>query len=216
MIVKQMLVGDMAVFCYIIGCEKTSVAMVVDPAGDEETIVDEAKAAGLDIKFIFNSHGHADHTCGNARMKELTGAQIVMHEVDDSLFNGAEGAEMSRSWGFRPSPPADITLSDEEYFMVGEQKINIIHTPGHSPGGLCLLAENQVFTGDTIFVGSGGRTDIQGANLNHLLESIKKLISLPEETIVWPGHDYGPTPSSTIAKERTWNMYVLEFGLLDD
>ena len=91
----------------------------------------------------------------------------------------------------------------------------MIHTPGHTPGGLCLLGDGNLFTGDTLFVGSGGRTDLPGANLQTMLQSIKKLMALPDETIVWPGHHYGDTPTSTIGREKKTNVYVVEFDLLN-
>lgn len=216
MIVQQLTVGHMAVFCYIIGCETTQEALVVDPAGDEEYIVDELKKAGLTLKYIVNSHGHPDHSCGNARMKELTGAAIVMHGDDDDLFNSPDGQAMARMWGFAPSPPADIRLDGQTPLTVGRVLLDVLHTPGHSPGGICLLAEGNLFTGDTLFVGSGGRTDLPGASLPTMLDSIKRLMSLPDETVVWPGHDYGDTPTSTIGRERKTNVYVIEFGLLDE
>lgn len=214
MIIKQITVGQMAVFCYLIGCEKTRQALVIDPAGDEEIVASAAREAGLEIVYIVNSHGHPDHSCGNARMKELTGAQLVMHAADDDLFNSQEGSRLARMWGFTPSPPADIRLDGEKTFTVGELDLEIIHTPGHTPGGICLLADGNLFTGDTLFVGSGGRTDLPGASLPTMLESIKKLMELPDDTTVWPGHHYGPTPTSTIGHEKKTNVYVLEFDLL--
>ena len=216
MILKQLLVGQMAVFCYLIGCETTKEALVIDPAGDEDYIVDQAERAGLEIKYIFNTHGHPDHACGNARMKELTGAPIIMHAADDDMFNSPEGRDIFRMWGFQPSPRADIRIEKEEAFQVGRVKLDLIHTPGHSPGGLCLLSDGNLFTGDTLFVGSGGRTDLPGASLSLMLESIKRLMTLPDETIVWPGHDYGDTPTSTIGREKKTNVYVIEFDLLEE
>lgn len=216
MIIKQLTVGHMAVFCYLIGCEATGEALVIDPAGDERRVAAEAAKAGLDIKYIFNSHGHPDHSCGNALMKELTGAAVVMHAADDDLFNSPEGAQMARMWGFAPSPPADIRLENQTDFTVGRVTLDLIHTPGHTPGGICLLAEGNLFTGDTLFVGSGGRTDLPGASLPTMLQSIRKLMALPDETVVWPGHDYGDVPMSTIGREKKTNVYVVEFDLLSD
>ena len=215
MIIHQMVVGHMAVFCYLIGCKQTGEALVIDPAGDEEKVVKQAADLGLTIKYIFNSHGHPDHTCGNARMKELTGAEIVMHAADDEMFNGPEGVRMALQWGFKPSPPADVKIQGDEQLKVGRLTLDLIHTPGHSPGGICLMARGNLFTGDTVFVGSGGRTDLPGCSLEQLLDSIKKLMSLPDETIIWPGHHYGDTPTSTVGREKKTNVYVLEFDLLD-
>ncbi len=214
MIIRQLTVGEMAVFCYILGCEKTGRALVVDPAGHEENVVDEINRTGLTLDYIFNSHGHPDHSCGNAKIKELTGARIVLHQADDDLFNSKEGQQMARAWGFRPSPPADIRLGGDTILRVGGLDFQVLHTPGHTPGGLCLLHSGNLFTGDTLFVGSGGRTDLPGASLDQLLRSISRLMTLPDETIVWPGHDYGDTPTSTIGREKKTNVYVTEFDLL--
>ncbi|MBW2061070.1 MAG: MBL fold metallo-hydrolase [Deltaproteobacteria bacterium] len=216
MIVTQILVGQFAVFCYLIGCEATHEALVIDPAGDEDRIKDAAQEAGLNIKYIFNTHGHPDHTCGNARMKEITGAAIVMHALDDDIFNIKGNARMASVWGLAQSPPADIRLDQEKTFRVGQVNLEIIHTPGHTPGGLCLLGEGQLFTGDTLFVGSGGRTDLPYGSLSALLDSIKKLMALPDDTVIWPGHDYGDVPTSTIGREKKTNVYVVEFDLLEE
>lgn len=215
MIIKQMTVGHMAVCCYLIGCPQTKEALVIDPAGDEEQVVAVAEEAGLTIKYIFNTHGHPDHTCGNLRMKQLTGAPIVLHAADDDIFNSRDGVLMARSWGFTPSPPADIRLEDQKTFTVGQVTLDLLYTPGHTPGGICLKGHGHLFTGDTLFVGSIGRTDLPGASLPVMLESLKFLMTLPEETIVCPGHDYGDRPTSTIGRERKTNVYVLEFDLLE-
>ncbi|MBN2124335.1 MAG: MBL fold metallo-hydrolase [Deltaproteobacteria bacterium] len=207
--VEQMRVGFMAVFCYIVACEKTAEALVIDPAGDEERILARIEEKGLSLKYIVNTHGHGDHTCGNARMKELAGAPIVMHEQDDALFNSPEGQEMSRMWGFTPSPPADLHVNDGDSIRVGEVGLEVIHTPGHSPGGICLLSDGNLFTGDTLFVGSIGRTDLPGASIHQFMKAIKeRLLTLPRETVVWPGHDYGESPSSTIGIEMATNPWL--------
>ena len=199
----------MAVFCYLIWCNRTKEALVIDPAGDEDRVVGYIEKKGLHLKYIVNTHGHGDHTCGNARVKELTGAKIVMHRLDDELFNSPEGQKMARAWGFAISPKADIHVDEGDEIRVGDVALKVIHTPGHSPGGICLLNDGHVFTGDTLFVGSIGRTDLPGSSLNQFMQAIKeKLMTLPRETIVWPGHDYGDKPSSTIGTERVTNPWL--------
>lgn len=206
---EQLRVGFMAVFCYLIWCDRTQEALVIDPAGDEDRVVEHIRNKGLHLKYIVNTHGHGDHTCGNARVKELTGAEIVMHRLDDELFNSPEGQKMARAWGFAISPKADIHVDEGDEIRVGDVALNVIHTPGHSPGGICLLNDGHVFTGDTLFVGSIGRTDLPGSSLNQFMQAIKeKLMTLPRETIVWPGHDYGDKPSSTIGIERVTNPWL--------
>ena len=193
MIVRQLRVGTMEVFTYILGCEATREAVVIDPGGEVERIIEEARREGLQIRYIFNTHGHWDHTMGNDRLKMHTGASIVRHEQE-------------------PGPEVDILLVDEKPFQVGEIVFRVLHTPGHTPGGVCLYAEGQLFTGDTLFVGDSGRTDLPGGHRPTLGASIRRLMELPDETIVWPGHDYGPTASSNIGWEKRHNVNAREYG----
>ncbi|MBW2265861.1 MAG: MBL fold metallo-hydrolase [Deltaproteobacteria bacterium] len=209
MIIEQIKVGFMDVFCYILGCEATHKALLIDPAGNEEEIVDRANSLGLTIEAIVNTHGHPDHTCGNTRIVELTGAKIYMHVLDDQFFNTPEGQSMGRQMGFAPSPPADVVVNDGDTIVVGEEILTVLHTPGHTHGGICLYTGNNLFTGDTLFVGAVGRTDFPGGSMEVMLRSIKdKILSLPDDTIIWPGHDYGGSPSSTVAQEKQFNPYL--------
>ena len=198
MIVKQIPVGSWEVFSYLIGDEKTREALVIDPGGDADLIVAEAEKENLNIKYIFNTHHHGDHTFGNGTLKKLTGAKIVIHELEDRFLKG--------------DSKADIRLKDEKTFQLGEITFRIFHTPGHSPGGICLYADGQLFTGDTLFVGDSGRTDLAGGHRLTLGASIRRLMELPDDTIIWPGHDYGPTPSSTIGHEKRTNINAREYG----
>lgn len=186
-------------FCYLVACEKTRQAVVIDPASNAKRIFAEAERQGLKIIYIVNSHGHADHTAGNAELKRLTGARIIIHALD------AAGA-----------PQADIRLSAEADLQVGALNLRVLHTPGHTPGGICLYADGHLFTGDTLFVGDSGRTDLPGGHRPTLAASIRRLMELPDDTIVWPGHDYGPTPSSTLAWEKRHNVNAREYGYFVD
>ncbi len=215
MIIEQLKVGFMDVFCYILGCEQTSKGLLIDPAGDEERILETAQSLGLTIESIVNTHGHPDHSCGNRKIKEQTGAKIFMHADDDRLFNATEGGSMAIQMGFSPSPPADVLVQDGDTIAVGQRELTVLHTPGHSPGGICLYTGNNLFTGDTLFVGAVGRTDLPGGSLEVLLKSIKeRILPLPDDTIVWPGHDYGGSPTSTIAEEKKHNIYITDFQLV--
>lgn len=214
MILKQMKVGSMDVFSYILGCEETRKGLVIDPAGEEDRILEAAQAWGLTIESVVNTHGHADHTCGNRKIVERTGARIFMHALDDRLFNTPEGHTMALQMGLAPSPSADVLVNDGDTIPFGKSKLSVLHTPGHSPGGVCLRVENNLFTGDTLFIGAIGRTDLPGGSLTILLKSVKeRIISLPDDTIVWPGHDYGSTSSSTVGREKRQNPYITDFQL---
>ncbi|MBN1832213.1 MAG: MBL fold metallo-hydrolase [Deltaproteobacteria bacterium] len=206
---EQIKVGFMDVFCYIVACPVTKEALLIDPGGHEEQLVERISQKGIELKYIVNTHGHPDHVCGNARVKELTGAKIVMHEKDNEIFTSPAGQERARQMGFTPSPPADITIKDGDRIVVGEVSLEVIHTPGHSPGGICLLVDGNLFTGDTLFVGAVGRTDLPNSSLDQFMDSIQhRLLTLPDDTVVWPGHDYGPKPSSTIGEEKQSNPWL--------
>jgi hydroxyacylglutathione hydrolase len=207
--IEQIQVGFMAVFCYIVACPNTKEALVIDPAGDEDKIIRRLKDKGYELKYIVNTHGHGDHTCGNARVKELTGAKIVMHKLDDQLYNTPEGHAQSRQWGFAPSPPVDVLIEDGDKVVIGDVSLEVMHTPGHSPGGVCLYGPGHVFTGDTLFVGGIGRTDLPGASMEDFMRAVKeRLLTLPGDTVVWPGHDYGARPTSTIEVEKKTNPWL--------
>lgn len=207
--IEQLRVGFMAVFCYLVSCPQTGKALFIDPAGDEERLMQRVNEKGLDLETIVNTHGHPDHTCGNARVKAHSGARIMIHELDAPMLSSGHAQDMSRQWGFTPSPPADKTLKDGEEIPVGDVRLRVIHTPGHSPGGICLLSDGNLFTGDTLFVGGIGRTDLPGASMAQFMKAIKeKILTLPGETVVWPGHDYGARPSSTVEVEKMTNPWL--------
>lgn len=211
MLVEQMLVGPMAVFCYIVGCEKEKEGLIIDPAGSENKILSKADSMGLSVKYVLNTHGHADHTCGNRAILASTGAELVVHREDaNEILRGLNKA-FSMAMGKRPSPKAHILAKDGDFLKIGQTGLKVIHTPGHTPGSICLYGEGNLFTGDTLFVGAVGRTDLKGGSLDTLLASLRKLISLPPETRVWPGHDYGDAPSSTLAREKGTNPYITDF-----
>ena len=207
-IVKQMEVGRMAVFAYLVGCEKTKEALVIDPAGDEDRILQEANKKGLKIKYIVNTHSHVDHILGNKRMQDLTNATIVIHEKEAYTLTH-QSQQTLDMFGGEPSPPAGKTVKEGDVITVGEVYLTVIHTPGHSPGAICLYGHGLVFTGDTLFVAGVGRTDLGGGSHEVLVSSIRnKLFTLPDSTMVLPGHNYGSAPKSTIGMEKVNNPYV--------
>lgn len=210
MFVKQIQVGGFAVFAYIVACKVTNEALVIDPAAEEDRIFKEATSRGYTIKYIVNTHSHIDHIMGNRRMKELTGAEIIIHEKESSSLV-QQSPYMMQMFHAEPSPPADITVRDGDIITIGNVPLKVLNTPGHSPGSICLYNKGMVFTGDTLFVGGVGRTDLGGGSLNQLVSSIRdKLFVLPDDTIVAPGHNYGDSPRSTIGKEKVYNPFVGE------
>jgi hydroxyacylglutathione hydrolase len=208
MLVKQLTVGMMGVCCYIVSCEQTKQAAVIDPGGDEDRILDYCTSSGLKVIYIINTHGHPDHVCGNARLQEATGAKIVMHAEDAAYFSEPRIKDYFSSLGLPESPPIDVIVKDGDLLSVGQEQLQVIHTPGHTPGGICLYSPPHCFTGDTLFVGAVGRSDFPGGSMRQMIDAIKtRLLTLPPETFVWPGHGYGGL-QSTIAREERTNPYI--------
>jgi hydroxyacylglutathione hydrolase len=208
MFLKQMQVGHMAVFAYLVGDPESGEGLVIDPAANVEGIISTARKNNISIKYIVNTHGHVDHIAGNTEMKNKTGAQIVIHE-DDADMLVSTPAMIFRMFGAQQSPPADLTVRDGDHISAGKISLKVIHTPGHSPGGMVLYVPGYVFTGDTLFVEAVGRTDLPGGSWQVMLRSIKdRLCSLPDETEVMPGHNYGRMPTSTIAHEKKYNPFL--------
>jgi hydroxyacylglutathione hydrolase len=208
MFIKQMTVGMMGVCCYIVACDKTKQGVIIDPGGNEDEILAACQSENISVKYIVNTHGHPDHVCGNGRLKEATGADIVMHTADADFFSQSNVEQFFSQLGLPASPPVDNRVENGDTITFGNENLKVIHTPGHTPGGICLYSDPNLFTGDTLFAGGVGRTDFPGGSTQQLLTSIKEhLLSLPPETIVWPGHGYGGE-HSTIAQEKTGNPFL--------
>lgn len=208
MFLKQLQVGHMVVCAYIIGDEESGEGLVVDPAYERETILAEAARHHITIRYIVNTHGHIDHIGGNADMKEQTGADIIIHEGDADMLGTASPIKL-RMFQAKQSPPADRKVREGDSITVGNVTLTVLHTPGHTPGGMSLYVPGYVITGDTLFVGGVGRTDLPGASWETLRTSIRdKLMTLPDDTTVLPGHHYGDTPTSTIGNEKMRNPYL--------
>ncbi len=209
MIIEQIEVGNFAVFAYLLACPKNGVGVVIDPAAEVDRILAVAREKSIGkIQYIINTHCHADHAGGNRELKEKTGAKILVHRNDgERLANPAEF--ILQIFQCEASPPADMLLDDGQTVQFGEESLKVIHTPGHTPGGICLYTPGHVITGDTLFVGAVGRTDLPGGSYEQLIHSIRtRLLSLPKETVVLPGHNYGSAPQSTIGKEERFNPFL--------
>lgn len=208
MIIRQIEVGNFSIFSYLIGDEQARECLFIDPSGDHDLLLKEARAHELSVKYIVNTHSHIDHTMGNREMVRRTGAKIVIHQADAAgLFDTPR--DILEMFGAELPPPEDILVSDGGLIQVGSVALQVIHTPGHTPGGMCLYIEGMVFTGDTLFVGSVGRTDFPGGSYAELEQSVRaKLYTLPGDTVVFPGHNYGMTPTSTIQRERRTNAVI--------
>lgn len=202
-----MQVSSMAVFAYLVGDTITGDALVIDPADNINGIITEAKKNNLRINYIVNTHGHVDHISGNTEMQKATGAKIIVHQ-DDALMLTATPAMILKMFGAKASPAADILVKDGDIISAGNVELKVIHTPGHSPGGICLYTPGYVFTGDTLFVEAIGRTDLPGGSWPTMSQAIReKLFSLPDDTKVMPGHNYGRMPTSTIGHEKKHNPF---------
>ena len=209
MILKTFVVGSLGVNAFIMGCEEKKEAIVIDPAGSEDMLADEISSLGLTLKYIVNTHGHPDHTSGNKRIKQLTGAPVLMHRADDEYFRQPEAVATFRAWGFEPAPPADGFLEDGGSVEFGNLKLDVIHTPGHSPGSVCLIGNGYIVTGDTLFIDGIGRTDLPGGSMDILITTLReKILPLPDDLVVLPGHDYGPRPTDTLGNQKRTNPYL--------
>jgi len=201
MILERLELGSFASNCYIVGDETTHEGMIIDPGAQAGHIMKKVKEQGLDIKYIVLTHTHPDHIGAVKAVKEATKAKLILHADD------VYGLQMNSPMGGLSSPPGnpDQLLKSGDSVKVGKLSFLVLHTPGHSPGGICLYGEGVVFTGDTLFQYSIGRSDFPGGSHTQLLNSIHtKLMVLPDTTPVYPGHG----PESTIGAEKRRNPFL--------
>jgi hydroxyacylglutathione hydrolase len=189
--ILQIPVGQMANFTYILADEESGEAAVIDPSWDLDEIFQALKKNGWRAKYVINTHTHFDHVLGNEQMAEVTGAKIVQHK----------NSQLKK----------DIAVSDGDMIEIGSIRLRVMHTPGHSKDGMCLLLDDHlIFTGDTLFVGNCGRVDLPGSDAKEMYYSLfDRLAKLDEKLIIYPGHNYGSTSTSTIGYEKKTN-YVLQ------
>ena len=213
MILKNFVVGQLETNCYILGDEKSKDALCIDPGGGIDEIMAAVNKAKLSIKYIINTHGHFDHIGGNGPLKKITGAKLAIHSEDVTLLENAALQSAAFGTDAVPSPSPDILLKDDDKIKVGNLVFSVIHTPGHSQGGICLflkLTDNHekiLFTGDTLFAGSIGRTDLPGGSYKDIIASIKsKILPLGDDVRILPGHG----PETTIGREKRFNQFLIE------
>ena len=205
MLIETIPVGPLQVNCYLLICDKSRQAVVVDPGDEGARILDALSASGSQLAAVINTHGHFDHIGANAYVIEKTGVELMMHGDDLPLLK--EAAEHAAIYGLSvvPSPEPTRLLVDGDEIKVGESTLKVIHLPGHSPGGICLHVANDLIVGDGLFAGSIGRTDLPGGSQEQLVSGIRqKLLVLPEATVVHPGHG----PATTIGREKRHNPFL--------
>jgi glyoxylase-like metal-dependent hydrolase (beta-lactamase superfamily II) len=202
---QLVIVGPLETNCYLFYCSKTRECAVIDPGAEAEKIFEAISSLNLKPIIILNTHGHVDHTGANLDLKERYQVPIAIHPGDLPLLEEYLQLEFGLMLGARPAPAPDRLLADGEKIVIGETFLQVIHSPGHSPGSVCFYADHLLFAGDTLFCGGVGPTDLPGGSWKDLAHSLKaRVMTLPDETVVLPGHG----PKTTIGEERESNPYL--------
>ena len=206
MIQRALTVGLLEVNCYILGDEETKEAVVIDPGGDEAEILDVLSRNKLKLKLIIDTHGHFDHVDANQPLKDATGAKIAIHVADAQMLDKPSSEAMFFTGNRLRLSQADILLNENDILTFGKYRLKVLHTPGHTPGGISLVLEDHpyVYVGDLLFAGSIGRTDFPGGDYDGLINGVRtKIFSLGDNYTVYPGHG----PVTTVAQERKYNPF---------
>jgi len=206
MIIKKFVVGPLENNCFLVIEEVSKECFITDPGDEPDRIMDFVNENTLKVKYLVCTHTHFDHVGAVSDLKKDTGAKIVIHKDDLPIYESSQ--DHAAIWGFEidPLPQPDVFVSDGDTIAIGNLQFEILHTPGHSPGGICIYGEGFVITGDTLFAGSVGRTDLPGGDIQKLKTSFKRLMSLSDGVKVLPGHG----PETTIGRERTDNFFASE------
>lgn len=204
MLLKSMEVGSFAANCYLLACDDTGEAILIDPGAEAKRILKMVKDANVNVKYIINTHGHVDHVGANEEVRAALGVPILIHEADGEMCKKPHSSLASFLGNMALAEP-DRLLTGGDKIPVGTLTVEIIETPGHTKGSVTLLVDAKLFTGDTLFSGSIGRTDLPGGSFDQIIRSIKeKLLTFPDDTEVYPGHG----PASTIADEKQYNPFL--------
>ncbi len=201
--VNKIVVGQLGVNCFIVS-DESSESVVIDPGDEADRISGMLEQLALKPRFILFTHAHYDHVCAGVDLKDKYGAQIVMHEGEMPTYLATKN--LCVSWGFAPEdfPAPDILVKDGDFLKVGSVVFKVLHTPGHTPGGICLYGNKTLFTGDTLFRGAVGRTDLQGGDMEMLRGSLQRILTLPPDTRVLCGHG----EETTLGFEREHNIFL--------
>ena len=202
---ELVIVGALETNCYLVYCEETRACAVIDPGADPEKIV--AAIADLELKpvIVLNTHGHVDHIGGNSDIVRKYAVPLAMHDADTGMLQVSDYIELSLLLGAKNSPPPDRLLAEGDEVAFGRASLRVVHIPGHTPGSIGFVAGGILFSGDTLFCGGVGRTDLPGGSWKDLERSIReRILTLPEETIVLPGHG----PWTTVEQERNSNPFL--------
>ncbi len=206
LLIETIVVSPLAVNCFVVGDAQAREAIVIDPGGDARKILTTLERLGVSVTAIVNTHAHFDHVGAVTAVRAATRAPFLLHAEDAMLLQYAQqSAAMFGLAVSQPAPP-DKFVQEGDVVTVGALALRVLHTPGHTPGGICLLSDKHVFVGDTLFQGSIGRTDLPGGDYATLMQSIHtKLLPLPDDTVVYTGHG----PATTIGAEKKMNPFVL-------
>lgn len=198
--IKQIMVGPMMNYAYLVGDKATKKAAIIDPGWDGAKLIEEAKEAGLDVTHILATHTHFDHANEVPALADKLGAKVYVHQSEAHAFKNL---------------PNIIEINEGDLIKVGNLEFKVMHAPGHTNGSVCFIIDSAIFTGDTLFVDGIGRTDLEGGDTEEMFKSLARLRELPDKMIVFPGHHYGPSPTATMGEQKKTNPYLKSSSLSD-